>query len=37
MLVGVAPHPELKGCFVAHTTQDIVFLWALLIIWNARK
>ena len=35
--VGAPPYPGFKGCLLTHANQEIVFLWALLIIWDARK
>ena len=37
MVVGPPPYPGLNGCFLTHANQDIVFIWAILIIWDARK
>jgi hypothetical protein len=37
MAVGAPPYPGFKGCFLTYANQEIVFLWALLIIWDARK
>jgi hypothetical protein len=36
MVVG-APYPGYKGCFVVYYSQDIVFLWVLLLVWDASK
>ena len=35
--VGTLPYPGFKGCFLTSANQEIVFLWALLIFWDARK
>jgi len=37
MVVGVAPYLDLQWCFKVHANHDIVFLWALLIVWDAGK
>ena len=37
LLVGAPPYPDFTGCFGMHLNQDIIFLWALLIFWDARK
>ena len=37
MVVGVAPYLDLQWCFKVHANHDIVFLWVLLIMWDARK
>jgi len=37
MIVGAPPYPGFKECFLTYGNQDIVFLWVLLIIWDARK
>ena len=31
------PYLDFKGCFVMHANQDIVFSWAVLLGWDARK
>ena len=36
-VVGAPPYPGFSGCFLTYVNQDIVFLWAILIIWDARK
>jgi len=36
-VVGAPPYPGFNGCFQAYANQDIVFLWAILLIWDARK
>ncbi|KIM35953.1 hypothetical protein M413DRAFT_32088 [Hebeloma cylindrosporum] len=33
--VGAPPYPGFKGCFLTDSNEDIVFLWALLITWDA--
>jgi hypothetical protein len=37
MVVGAPPYPGFKGCSVTYASQDMVLIWALLIIWDARK
>jgi hypothetical protein len=37
MLVVVAPYPDFKGCFIVHANHDVSFIWAILIIWDARE
>ena len=37
MVVAAPPFPEYKGCFVTSAGQEIVFLWVLLLVWDARK
>ena len=37
MVVGAPPYPGYRGCFVTNGNQDMVFIWALLIIWDGRK
>ena len=36
-VVGAPPYPGFKGCFVMHASQDIVFLWVLLLVWDAHR
>lgn len=31
---GDPPYPGFKSCFLMHSNKDLVFLWALLIIWD---
>ena len=33
----VPPYPGFKGCFLTYANQDIVVLWTILIVWDARK
>ena len=37
MVVGVPPYPGSGACFVTYGDQDLVFLWALLMVWDAGK
>ena len=37
MIVGAPPYPGYRACFVTNGSQDMVFVWALLIIWDGRK
>ena len=36
-VVGAPPYPGFNGCFQTSANQDIVFLWAILLIWDACK
>jgi hypothetical protein len=37
MVVVAVPYPGYKGCFVTHGNESIVYLWALLMVWDAGK
>ena len=37
MAVGTPSYPGYKGCFMTHASQGMVFLWALLMLWDAGK
>jgi len=38
MVDGPLPHPGFKGCFIRTVTnQNFVFLWVLLLVFDARK
>jgi hypothetical protein len=34
-VVGSPPYPEFNGCFLTSDNQEIVILWAILVIWDA--
>jgi len=34
---GAPPYPGFKGCFLTKASPNIVFLWVLLMVWDARK
>ena len=34
---GAPPYPGFKGCFLTRANPNIVFLWAILLVWDARK
>ena len=36
-VVGPPPYPGFNGCFLMYVNQDVVFVWAILLIWDARK
>ena len=36
-VVGAPPYPGFNGCLMTSANQDIGFLWAILLIWDARK
>ena len=37
MVVGAPPYPGFKGCFITYASQNIMFIWVLLLAWDARK
>ena len=37
MVVAPLPYPGYKGCFPMHASQDDVFIWVLLLVWDSRK
>ena len=37
MVVGAPLYPGYKGCLVTSAGQNIVFLWVLLLVWDASK
>ena len=37
IVVGALPYPGFKGCFIMYTSQNIMFIWVLLLAWDACK
>ena len=37
MVVVAAPYPGYEGCFMTHGNGRIVYLWAILMVWDAGR
>jgi len=37
MVDGAPPYPGFKRCFVIYRSQKFIFIWVLLLVWDARK
>ena len=36
-VVAAPPYPGFQGCFMTSANKDVIFLWTILLIWDARK
>jgi hypothetical protein len=37
MIDGPPPYPGFNGCFLMYASNKFVFIWVLLLVWDARK